>query len=162
MIGDIYGRPEQFALLFGANAVLMAITILVVERLVRRLSTFPVLFAQTLLIVMVAIIYVVVSNAESGIPSFWVWFALASTLTAFNSGSTPLMQTLSMEPMGRIAGTASSVTGAVVFIGGALLGSLIDSAIVDTVTPFGVGFLIYGSISAIATWLGYAEMRRMR
>jgi len=162
MIGDIYGRPEQFALLFGANAVLMAITILVVERLVRRFSTFPVLFAQTLLIVMVAIIYVVVSNAESGIPSFWVWFALASTLTAFNSGSTPLMQTLSMEPMGRMAGTASSVTGAVIFIGGALLGSLIDSVIVDTVTPFGVGFLIYGSISAIATWLGYAEMRRMR
>jgi DHA1 family bicyclomycin/chloramphenicol resistance-like MFS transporter len=159
MIGDIYGRPGQFALLFGANAILMATLIVIVERLVRRFSTFPVLFAQTVLIIVVAVIYVIWSETESGIPGFWVWFALASTLTALNAGSTPLMQTLSMEPMGKIAGTASSVTGAIVFIGGALLGSLIDARIVDTVTPFGGGFLIYGSISAVAAWLGYAQMR---
>ncbi len=55
---------------------------------------------------------------------------------------------------GKIAGTASSVTGAAIFIGGALLGSLIDRQIIDTVTPFGVGFLIYSSLALIAVWFG--------
>ncbi|MDW3176898.1 MAG: MFS transporter [Acidimicrobiia bacterium] len=155
MIGDIYGRSDQFALLFGLNALLMAIAIITVERLVRHYSTFPVLAVQTVLWVIAAAVYVIWFSAEGGVPTFWLWFAGASVLTAFSSGAGPLMQTLSMEPMGKIAGTASSVTGAVIFIGGALLGSLIDRQIIDTVTPFGTGFLLYGIVAMAATFLGH-------
>lgn len=150
MIGEIYDRPGQFAILFGANAIVMAVTIVAVERLVRRFSTYPVLLAVSALVVPVAIINVVVVMRADGVPSFWLWFASVTVLTALNSGSTPLMQTLAMEPMGKIAGTASSVTGAIVFMGGALLGSVIDGAIDTTVTPFGAGFLIFGSIAFLA------------
>lgn len=153
MIGEIYHREGQFALLFGANAIIMAIAIVVVARLVTRFRTFPVLMIQAVLVVAVAAVYVVWALQADGVLAFWPWFALVSLLTAFNAGSTPLMQTMSMEPMGKIAGTASSVTGAFVFIGGALLASLIDRAIVDTVTPFGVGFLVYASVSATAIWM---------
>lgn len=154
MIDDIYGRSDQFALLFGANAVLMALTVVAVERLVRRYSTFPVLAVQTVLLVVTAAVYVIWSVAQDGVPDFWTWFIIASILTAFNAGANPLMQTMSMAPMGKIAGTASSVTGAIVFIGGAILGSLIDRQIIDTVTPFGSGFLLYGIVAMIATFLG--------
>lgn len=160
MIGDIYGRSDQFALLFGLNALLMALTVVAVERLVHHYSTFPVLAAQTVIMTVTALVYVVWFSADGGVPNFWLWFAIASTLTAVNAGANPLMQTMSMEPMGRIAGTASSVIGAVVFIGGALLGSLIDRQIVDTVTPFGTGFLLYGMIATIATFLGHRSSNR--
>ncbi len=160
MIGDIYGRSDQFALLFGLNAVAMALTIVAVERLVRHYSTFPVLATQTVIMVITALVYVVWFSAEGGVPNFWLWFAIASILTAVNAGANPLMQTLSMEPMGKIAGTAASVIGAVVFIGGALLGSLIDRQIVDTVTPFGTGFLLYGIVAMIATGLGHRASTR--
>lgn len=146
LIGDIYGRGDQFALIFGANAVLMAIAIVVVEKLVRRYSTFPVVLGQSVVLLVVAATYVVWSLRSDGVPSFWVWFVLVSMLTALNSSSSPLHQTLAMQPMGAIAGTAASVTGAIVFVFGALLGSLIDRQIDDTVTAFGVGFFVYGTV----------------
>lgn len=150
LIGDIYGRDGQFALIFGANGIVMAIGILVVERLVRRHSTFPVIAGQTVLLLIVATIYVAWSLSSNGVPPFWAWFVLVGILMALNASSSPLHQTMAMEPMGAIAGTASSVIGAFVFVFGALLGSVIDRAIDDTVTPLGVGFLVYGVITLIA------------
>ncbi len=151
MIGDIYGREGQFALIFGANAVVMAIGILIVERLVRRYSSYPVILGQVAILLLVAAIYVAVSFTSDGVPGFAVWFALVTVLTALNSSSSPLLQSMAMQPMGAVAGTAASIIGAAVFLGGALLGVFIDRAIDDTVTPFGVGFLLYGSIIAITT-----------
>jgi len=143
MIGTIFDREAQFALFFGLNAIFMAMLILISERLVNRFGTQPVLITAMTLSVTTSSIYVVVALLNDGVPGFWLWFALVSILTALNSASTPLMQSRAMEPMGRVAGTASSVTGSVIFIGGALLGSIIDRLITDTVTPFGAGFAIY-------------------
>lgn len=150
MIGEVYDRPDQFALLFGLNAAVMAGTILTVERLVQRYRTYPVLRVLAVALVPVSVLYVVIAVFADGVPGFWAWFALASLLTALNAGTTPLMQTLSMQPMGAIAGTASSVTGAIIFVGGALLGAVVDRAIDTTITPFGVGFLVYGSLALTA------------
>lgn len=149
LIGEIYDQDQNFALIFGANAVLMAIAIFFVERMVRRFSTFPVVRAQSLALVSVAALYVVISLMTNGVPPFWMWFVLVGLLTALNSSSSPLLQSLAMEPMGAIAGTAASVTGATVFIFGAILGSLIDQFINTTVTAFGVGFFIYGMVIVI-------------
>lgn len=150
LIGDIYGRDGQFALIFGANAILMALAIVIVEKLVSRFSTFPIVLAQTFLLLAVAGAYILISLSADGVPPFWIWFVLVSVLTALNSSSSPLFQSLAMQPMGAVAGTAASVIGAFVFLVGAVLGSLIDRAIDDTVTPFGVGFFIYGLVILIA------------
>lgn len=149
LIGEVYDQDANFALIFGANAVLMAIAIFFVERMVRRFSTFPVVRAQSFALVAVAALYVAISLMTNGVPPFWMWFVLVGLLTALNSSSSPLVQSLAMEPMGAIAGTAASVTGATVFIGGAILGSLVDQFIDTTVTAFGVGFLVYGAVIVV-------------
>ena len=146
MITDIYGFDAEFALIFGGNAVLMALAILFVERMVRRYSTFPVIQIQVAGLIVVSLIYVGVAIASDGVPAFWLWFVVTTMLLALNSSSSPLLQSLAMEPMGAIAGTAASVSGAIIFVGGAILGSIIDRFIVDTVTPFGTGFAIYGIV----------------
>lgn len=146
LIGDIYGRDAQFALIFGANAVFMALTIIVVERLVRRFSTFPVVFIQTAILITVAAVYVIWSVSTDGVPPFWGWFALVTVLTALNASSSPLLQSIAMQPMGEQAGTAASVIGAAVFLLGAVLGLIIDRNIETTVTAFGVGFFVYGLV----------------
>ena len=151
LIGDIYGFDSSFALIFGANGLLMALGILFIERMVRRYSTFPIVKAQVVGLIVVAVIYVVVALSFDGVPPFGVWFVLASLLLTLNSSSSPLFQSMAMGPMKAIAGTAASVTGAIVFIGGAILGSITDSLITDTVTPFGFGFLVYGLVIAGAT-----------
>ncbi len=150
MIDDIYGRPDQFALLFGGNAIVMAGVIVSTERLVARYGTYRVALFEVAAMTLVGLVYVVVARGAEGVPTFWVWFGLTTLMTALNAGVSPLTQTMSLAPMGRIAGMASSVTGALIFSAGAALGGLTDSLIVETVTPFGVGFLIYGLIAIVA------------
>lgn len=149
LIGDIYGFDAEFALIFGGNAILMALSIVFVEKMVRRYSTFPVVQIQVVTLLVVSLIYIGVATAADGVPPFWLWFTLTTMLLALNSSSSPLLQSLAMEPMGAIAGTAASVSGAIIFVGGAILGSIIDGFIADTVTPFGTGFAIYGVVIAL-------------
>lgn len=152
LIGTIYGRP--LALFFGLNAALMALTIAASSKAVARFGTRPVLLTMMTISVVTAAVYVAVALAAGGVPPFWLWFALVTVLTATNSSSTPLLQTLSMAPMGAIAGTASSVTGAMIFIVGGVLGSIIDGFISTTVTAFGVGFLVFIGVGLLAVMAG--------
>ncbi len=154
MIGTIYNRASQFAFFFGLNAALMAVTIMMSARAVARFGTHRVLFLMMSASVVTAGVYVVASLGSGGVPPFWLWFALVTILTAANSSTTPLLQTLSLAPMGAIAGTASSVTGAIVFIVGGILGSIIDGFITTTVTAFGVGFLVFIGGGLLAVLLG--------
>lgn len=159
MIKDIYGRSGEgeFALWFGGNALIMMVAILAGERLVKRFGAMRVLVVESTMLVAVAAAYVVVSLAGGGVPNFLLWYALVGIMTAIGSASTPLMSALSMEPMGEIAGTAASVTGAFLFVVGAVLGWLVDRQIETTVTAFGVGFLVYGTIGLIAVLLARAD-----
>jgi DHA1 family bicyclomycin/chloramphenicol resistance-like MFS transporter len=144
---ETYGRTESFALFFGGSAVLMAIATLITERLVNRFGARPVSRIGMMLGVIAGLLYVLVALTSDGVPSFWLWFALASLLIMVNAAVSPLTQTLSMEPMGAIAGIASSVTGALIFLCSAALGAVTDSLIGDTVTPFGVAFTIYAALA---------------
>ncbi len=153
MIATIYERPDQFAILFGANAAVMAIVILLTERLVKWHGTYRVALAEVGVMAGVGLVYVSLSLDSNGVPGFWWWFPLTGSMLAFNAGFSPLTQAMSMAPMGKIAGMASSITGAFVFIVSASLGGLTDRFIVDTVTPFGVGFVVYGVLALGAVLL---------
>ncbi len=146
----IYDRGNLFALLFGANAIAMAVAILLSERSVRRFSTSPVVLVLSTTIPVAALAWVMLALAADGVPDFWVWFAATTVLTSLNAALSPLLQTQAMQPMGAIAGLASSMTGAFIFVVSAVLGSIIDRFIDDTVTPFGVGFVVYGTLGLLA------------
>jgi len=148
MIEDIYGREGQFAWFFGGNAVAMAVAILLAAKAVDHLGTYRVALTLTAAIVIIAAVYVGIGTS-SGL-GFWTFFLLASALTALNAATTALYQTLAMEPMGQIAGTASSITGVVIIGFGAVLGAIIDRVIDTTVVPFGVASLVYVGIGLLA------------
>ncbi len=150
IINDIYSRPELFAALFAVNAALMAAAILVAERLVKRHGAFWVVLRAATMATVLSAGYVAVSVVFGGRPDFFVWFAMASMLTMCNAAFSPITTTMAMEPMGSIAGVASSVTGAIVFIVSALLASIVDGFIDESVTPFGVGFLVYCLAAVVA------------
>ena len=57
------------------------------------------------------------------------------------------MNSLSMEPLGAVAGTASSVFGFTQTVGGALLGTYIGQHFDGTVTPVALGYLAMGLIA---------------
>ncbi len=150
IINDIYGRPDQFAALFAVNAGLMACAIIVAERLVKRRSGVWVVAWAAFLATVASGGYVAVAAVFDGVPNFFAWFAMACVLTMLNAAFSPITTTLAMEPMGSIAGVASSVSGAIVFIASALLAGITDRFIDESVTPFGLGFLVYSLAALIA------------
>jgi hypothetical protein len=60
---------------------------------------------------------------------------------------------LAMEPLGHIAGTASSLQGLITTVGGALIGFAIGQQFDGTTMPFLIGFTLCGAAAlAVAFW----------
>ena len=60
---------------------------------------------------------------------------------------------LAMEPLGHIAGTASSLQGLITTVGGALIGLVIGQQFDGTVLPFLIGLVMCGAAAlAAALW----------
>jgi DHA1 family bicyclomycin/chloramphenicol resistance-like MFS transporter len=55
-----------------------------------------------------------------------------------------------MEPVGRIAGSAAALYGAVTATGGALVGALIARAFDGSVVPFAIGLAASGAATLLA------------
>jgi len=72
----------------------------------------------------------------------------------------PLGQSLALEPMGEMAGTASAVLGFTMALFGAGLAALIDQAVSGTVTPVGVGYLAYGTAAIACQLFAVRHQRR--
>ena len=73
-------------------------------------------------------------------PPFWLAFLLLGTNIGAFALVPPNFNSLAMEPMGHIAGTASSVIGVITFTGGALLGGLVGNAFDGTLIPLAIAF----------------------
>jgi len=151
IIDDIFDRGDQFPFIFGAVAILFgvgalingwAVGIIGMHRLIRLvfISAFVTVGAL-----------VAISLAADGEPNFWIFMPLLGVLLAHFMFLMPNLNTAALEPMGSIAGTASSLTGAARIAGGALLGALVDSQVSDSVTPFVIAaaiFIVLAGVSA--------------
>ena len=87
--------------------------------------------------------------ALAGDESLWT-FALLQSVTMFFFGLVGVnFNAMAMEPLGRIAGTGSSVLGSVTTVGGALIGFYVGQQFDGTVVPLTVGFTVCG-LAALA------------
>jgi len=70
-----------------------------------------------------------------------IMFSFSLVVSNFNA--------LAMEPLGEVAGTASSVLGFAQTVIGAALGAVIGQAFDGTTTPVAVGYCVLGFIAFI-------------
>ncbi|MGZ0216403.1 MAG: hypothetical protein ACKVKP_10165, partial [Acidimicrobiales bacterium] len=94
-------------------------------------------------------ISLIVALSTSGVPPAILWMFLTSAQIASMVLMMPTMTTLSLEPMGNLAGTATSIIGFVSLAGGAILGASIDRQITSTVTPLSAGYFLFTSIGLL-------------
>jgi DHA1 family bicyclomycin/chloramphenicol resistance-like MFS transporter len=80
---------------------------------------------------------------------FWVFFGLLLIIQFAFGWTASNMNSLSMEPLGRVAGTAASVFGFTQTVGGAVLGSIIGQQFNGTLTPNAAAYVIMGTIVVI-------------
>ncbi len=149
LFDDVYGRGDQFALLFGAGAAVMAVAALGSARTIRLVGTTRMLRSALVGYLLAGAALTAASMAADGRPSFWLWWMLLTVLNALHVVIVPACNTLAMTPMGEIAGTAAAVIGAFSMGVGSLLASLTSRFGQGSVTPLSLGYLGYGTLAAI-------------
>lgn len=72
----------------------------------------------------------------------------------------PNLNTLSLIPMGDMAGLASSLTSSVRLGFGSILGTIAAARVSDSVTPFAVAAVLFATATAVTSVLAVAGMTR--
>lgn len=154
---DVFHEPQLFTVVFGAIAGGIAVASLLNARLVERLGSR--LISHTALLGFIAFSAVHSAVAISGHETIWT-FAILQALTMFCFGFIAgNFGAMAMEPMGHIAGTASSAQGFISTTFGASLGFLIGQQFNGTAAPMAIGFVVLG-LTALGFVL-FAERGRL-
>ncbi|RWX76118.1 Bcr/CflA family efflux MFS transporter [Neorhizobium lilium] len=142
----IYGLGAMFPVAFAAVALFMSLAAFLNSRWVGRLGMRRLSHAALLGFVTVTFLWLMVqllSDTPMPFLLFLAFFALAMFqfgLIASNFNS------LAMEPLGHVAGTASSVLGFMGTVGGAIIGASIGQAFNGTATPMVASFFVVSVI----------------
>jgi DHA1 family bicyclomycin/chloramphenicol resistance-like MFS transporter len=144
---DSFGAPALFTTVFAMIAVSMALASMLNARLVGRFGSRRISHTMLIAYNVLALIHAVV--ALSGHDTLWS-FALLLSATMFCFGLTgPNFGAMAMEPLGHIAGTASSIQGFVTTVGGALIGFFIGQHFDGSTVPLMLGFTACGLLSLV-------------
>ncbi len=144
---DIYGLGPLFPVAFAGMASIMALSSYLNSRIVRRFGMRRISHSAMLVYLGGAIIWLTLSLM--GPVPFWVFFGLLLIIQFAFGWAASNMNSLSMEPLGRVAGTAASVFGFTQTVGGAVLGSIIGQQFNGTLTPNAAAYVIMGTIVVI-------------
>lgn len=158
--GQIYGEADRFPLWFGISSVISAITAITVSRTVERFGAPRMLQVVLTIFLTGSAGLSLAALANHGVPPFWLFFLLMTAVLSSFGVSSALLNSLAMQPMGHIAGTASATIGTISFVAASLLSSFVDRLIGDTVTPFALSFVVYATLAIVATRWGRAAVHQ--
>lgn len=143
---QVFGLGDEFPFIFGAIAVFMGAAMLTNGTMVQRIGTRRLAHGVLLGYLVLLAAMTALAVATSGRPGFWAFAVILVPLLFGQALMLPNFNTIAMQPMAAIAGTAASVIGSVSTAGGALLGAALDRAFDGTILPFAVGSLLYGAL----------------
>ena len=149
IIGEIYGKPELFAWIFGGMGLVMALSTLLNSRLSSRYGARRVVKWLVLLYTVIGALLLLFTAAFGDPPNMLVFFIAITLLMAVNLAIEPNSSALALEPMGQMAGIASSVYGTIFFFIGASLGSVISYLMVKGVLPLVLSYFVIGLVAVI-------------
>lgn len=151
IFADVFDEAGLFPLVFALIAGFIAIASLLNARLVERLGMRRISHAALLGFVAISAVHLAVAAAgHESLVSFSVLQAAVMFCFGLIVGNFGAM---AMEPLGRIAGTASSVQGFVTTLAGAGGGYVIGQQFNGGTAPLAAGFLICGLIAlGIVLW----------
>lgn len=151
LFADVFAVPRAFTLVFAAIAGCMALASWLNSRIVGRLGMRRISHAAILGFTACSALNLALALAGAhGL----VTFSLLMGATMFCCGLTvPNFGAMAMEPVGHIAGTASSVHGCLTTLGGALIGLWIGQYYDGGAVPLLVAFTALGAAAAGTVWL---------
>ena len=149
IIGKIYGRPELFAWIFASMGLLMSFCSLMNSRLTSRFGARRTIKGLLIGYVIVGGLLLLSTVVLGDPPSMPLFFTAIAMMMSLNLAVEPNSSALALEPMGNMAGIASSVYGTFFFFIGAALGSIISHIMVNGVFPLVVGYFVIGVFTVL-------------
>ena len=147
IFADVFDAEAAFPLVFAGIASGIAAASLLNATLVIRLGSRLLSHSALLAFTAVAAIHAAVSAL--GFETIWT-FALLQGLTMFCFGFVAgNFGSMAMEPMGHIAGTASSAQGFLSTTAGSLVGLLIGQQFAGSATPMAAGIAVCGAVAVV-------------
>ncbi len=142
---DTYGLGSRFPLAFAVIAASMSVAAVINSQLVGRVGMRR--LSHGALIGFVAVTLAHAGVAAAGPESVWTFMTLTAAMFFTIGFMGPNFNSLAMEPLGRIAGTASAAYGFATTSISAMLGGLIGRFYDGAATPIVFGFAILGLVA---------------
>lgn len=151
---EVFHLGALFPLAFGGIALLMGVASFTNASLVRRLGMRRLSHIGIFGFTLVAAIQVIVALLFGGRPPLLLYASIFAINQFLFSLTMPNFNAIAMEPLGAIAGTASSFIGSYTTLMGALLGLVIGRSFNGTVIPLSIGYFCLGAACLlIVLWI---------
>ncbi len=141
---ELYGLGPYFPVAFAVMASTIAVAQFINSRVVRHFGMRRI--SHTAIVVYVTGAMIWLGFALAGPVPFPVFFGLLLVIQFFFGWAASNMNSLSMEPLGQVAGTAASVFGFTQTVGGALIGTFIGQHYDGTLVPNALGYAGMGVV----------------
>ncbi|MGH2341737.1 multidrug effflux MFS transporter [Segnochrobactraceae bacterium EtOH-i3] len=138
----VYGLGDLFPLAFGAIAGVMSVGAFSNSRLVRRFGPRRLSHGGQALLVLLSAVLVVEGILYDGVPPLLLFTATLAASQFCFALTLPNFNAMAMEPLGSVAGTASSFIGFYNTLAGAVIGLIIGQLFDGSVMPLAWGYLV--------------------
>jgi MFS transporter, DHA1 family, multidrug resistance protein len=142
IFADTFHVPDLFPIIFALAAGTMGVAAFFNSRIVERLGTRRV--SHSALIGFIGVSALHLLCAAVGLETVWSFAIFQSATVGCFALAGSNFGSMAMEPVGHIAGTASSIQGFISTVGGALIGTAIGQSFDGTTVPVAAGYLIVG------------------
>lgn len=143
----IFDLGALFPLAFAAVAAVMSLSSFLNSKIVARIGMRKLSHGSLTAYVIVSIIWLAVTMSMD--MPLWLFFCFVAPLMFSFGWMISNMNSLAMEPLGKVAGTASAVFGFIQTVGGAGIGILIGQLYDDTLVPIAGGYVVMGILAFI-------------
>lgn len=158
IVEEVLDLGDAFPLVFGVLAIGMGLATFTNGRVVERVGMWSMLRGVLVVFLVVTGANLALAIATGGTPEPWQFLPVIGAVLASHALLLPNLNAAAMQPVGRVAGTASALLGAVSMAVGAVTGSLIDQRFDGTVRPLSIAFFV----SAVLAIVCFAAARRAR
>lgn len=138
----IYGLGPYFPVAFASIAALMAFANFLNSSIVKHLGMRRISHGSILVYIACAV--TILALSLFGPVNFWVFYLLLLIMQFVFAWASSNMNSLSMEPLGAVAGTAAAVFGFMQTVGGAIIGTFIGQQFNGTLTTNAAAWVTMG------------------